>query len=262
MTVQCVNNSPSVALLLPDAAANPLLQRLAQQLRVPIISQLTDAGDVHLRVHKGKLQLVQGVGKTRRIAQLNFNQSRHRAAGPDPLLKAMGGAGRSVLDLTAGWGQDALHLARDGFKVCAIERHSSLVLMLQTAHQQIEDCVLHQRLQFVCADAAKDVPILLAEKQLLFSPFDVIYLDPMFPPKQRQSAAVKQPVVLLQALSGAYSDAEDLRLLKQARSLKAQRVVVKRPLKAAPIGCFAPSGTIKGKLVRFDIYTANLDNEA
>jgi 16S rRNA (guanine1516-N2)-methyltransferase len=80
---------------------------------------------------------------------------------------------------------------------------------------------------------------------------DVIYLDPMFPPKRRKSAAVRKELALLRRLAGDDPDAHEL--FEVARRCARQRVVVKRPDHAAPL---APNPTVSygGKLVRYDVY--------
>jgi 16S rRNA (guanine1516-N2)-methyltransferase len=80
---------------------------------------------------------------------------------------------------------------------------------------------------------------------------DVIYLDPMFPPKRRRSAAVSKELRLLRLLAGEDSDAHEL--FEVARRVARQRVVVKRPDHALPL---APRPTVSygGKLVRYDVY--------
>ena len=81
---------------------------------------------------------------------------------------------------------------------------------------------------------------------------EVIYLDPMFPPRTK-SAKVKKEMRLFHQLLGADPDAEAM--LPLARQVASRRVVVKRP-RLAPllhpdISCHH---SLKGKANRFDIY--------
>jgi 16S rRNA (guanine1516-N2)-methyltransferase len=83
---------------------------------------------------------------------------------------------------------------------------------------------------------------------------DVIYLDPMFPARDK-SASVKKDMALFQALLGAgesATDADDL--LVWALEQAVARVVVKRPAKAAELAGSKPSHVIAGKAVRYDVY--------
>ena len=79
----------------------------------------------------------------------------------------------------------------------------------------------------------------------------VVYLDPMFPPGRK--TAERKPMKVLRWLVGDDQDAE--RLLDAALSAARQRVVVKRPIKAAPLGSRRPTTTHKGKALRYDVYS-------
>ncbi|HSD97968.1 MAG TPA: class I SAM-dependent methyltransferase, partial [Sulfuricaulis sp.] len=80
---------------------------------------------------------------------------------------------------------------------------------------------------------------------------EVIYLDPMFPPKRKKSAAVKKEMRLLRDLVGDDPDAKEL--LEISRHVALDRVVVKRPDHAPPLAP-DPSMSLAGKLVRYDVY--------
>jgi len=80
---------------------------------------------------------------------------------------------------------------------------------------------------------------------------DAVYLDPMFPPKRKKSAAVNKEMRLLRELVGDDLDAPDL--LEVARGVARERVVVKRPDHAPPLAPY-PSMSFLGKLVRYDVY--------
>jgi 16S rRNA (guanine1516-N2)-methyltransferase len=81
---------------------------------------------------------------------------------------------------------------------------------------------------------------------------DVIYLDPMFPQRDK-SAAVKKEMALFQLLLAAEPDDSD-ELLAWALTRDVARVVVKRPLRAGTLGGIEPSHTIEGKAVRYDVH--------
>src|SRR5690606_256222 len=84
--------------------------------------------------------------------------------------------------------------------------------------------------------------------------FDVIYLDPMFAAHDSR-AQVKKELVWLRQLLGQGEAAEDARLLTLARGKARRRVVVKRAAKAPVLAGVAPTASLDGKAVRFDIYT-------
>lgn len=79
----------------------------------------------------------------------------------------------------------------------------------------------------------------------------VVYLDPMFPHKQK-SALVKKEMRVFQSLVGPDLDADGL--LEPARLLATKRVVVKRPDYAPPLANVATPNAVVTKGHRFDIY--------
>jgi 16S rRNA (guanine1516-N2)-methyltransferase len=80
---------------------------------------------------------------------------------------------------------------------------------------------------------------------------EVIYLDPMFPHKQK-SALVKKEMRVFQSLVGPDLDADAL--LPAALMMADKRVVVKRPAYAGWLNEQAPSMAIETKNNRFDVY--------
>ena len=93
---------------------------------------------------------------------------------------------------------------------------------------------------------------------------DICYLDPMFPPRTK-SALVKKNMNILHGLLETQSEEDaDQRLSQEAELLKAalgaarQKVVVKRPSQAPPLGGDLvdkkPSNVINGSINRWDIY--------
>ena len=82
-------------------------------------------------------------------------------------------------------------------------------------------------------------------------PPQVIYLDPMFPHRDK-TALVKKEMRLFRPLVGADQDAPAL--LAAALALASHRVVVKRPRKAPCIEGPKPSYALEGKSSRYDIY--------
>ena len=80
---------------------------------------------------------------------------------------------------------------------------------------------------------------------------DVVYLDPMFPHREK-SALVKKEMRVFQELVGADNDADDL--LDFAYPLASKRVVVKRPDYAEDLDGVKPHSVIETKKNRFDLY--------
>ncbi|CAM4046478.1 class I SAM-dependent methyltransferase [Pseudoalteromonas byunsanensis] len=168
------------------------------------------------------------------------------------IAKAVGlnkGATPHVLDATAGLGRDAFVLAALGCKVTLHERHPVVAALLydglQRAYQDIEiGSWMQQNMQMEFGSSHD----LLASTQL--QP-DVVYLDPMFPHREK-SALVKKEMRVFQDLVGADDDADNL--LEFAYQLATKRVVVKRPDYAPFLNDKTPSMQIKTKKNRFDVY--------
>jgi len=159
-----------------------------------------------------------------------------------------------VVDLTAGLGRDAFVLATLGCTVLAVERQPEVFQLLQDglrrALQDEETLVaLGSRLQLLQADALALLMEWPAGPLADFHP-DVLYLDPMHPPRKK-SALPRKEMRLFQSLVGADMDQEQL--LAAALATGVKRVVVKRPSSAPPLA-LGVSSCIPGKTTRFDVY--------
>jgi 16S rRNA (guanine1516-N2)-methyltransferase len=174
---------------------------------------------------------------------------RRRHGGAQMILKAIGGAGQKVLDMTAGLGRDAFILASLGCRVTSIEKspvlHALLIDGVKRAKENKDVAPILEKLEFCLGDAHE----WLNKKS--FS-YDVAYMDPMFPHKKK-SALPKKEMRLLQKLLGSPVDeSESKELLSQARNI-ARRVVVKRPLHASELEK-GVTVSFKGESTRFDVY--------
>ena len=168
----------------------------------------------------------------------------------EPLARAVGlkdKPGLSLIDGTAGWGSDAMLLAKLGAKVIALERSPIVAALLADGLRRAQSVYPGCDIQVQTIDTMEFCQ--QVEQHLELAP-SVIYLDPMFP-ERSNSALVKKPLQLLQALLGAASDANELLL---AALSVAERVVVKRPTWAEPL-MRTPNFSVPGGLVRFDVYT-------
>jgi 16S rRNA (guanine1516-N2)-methyltransferase len=150
-----------------------------------------------------------------------------------------------VIDATAGFGHDAFHLFHLGKRVIAIERSPVVAAMLADAIDRLVPSARSDSLQLICDDAR--------QRFAQCEPPDVVYLDPMFPDRQGRSALAGKELQMLRALVGNDEDADDL--LRVARSVALQRVVVKRPAWAGPLGS-EPDLEYRGRVVRYDAYLA------
>ena len=85
----------------------------------------------------------------------------------------------------------------------------------------------------------------------LLDPVDVIYLDPMFPARQK-SSLINKKLQLIQKLEPPCSEETDL--FDAALKVGPSRIIVKRPLKSECLAGREPSYTLKGKAIRYDCY--------
>ena len=153
-----------------------------------------------------------------------------------------------LVDATAGLGRDAALLARAGWQLILLERQPLLHAMLVDALRR--DPEMARSMQPLQVDS------LAWLQRRLHSDLprpEVVCLDPMFPEREK-SAAIKKDLAWLQQLCGSTREEDDAALLAAACELAGKRVVVKRPLRAPPLGGAAPSHALPGKTVRFDIY--------
>ncbi|RYZ94233.1 MAG: SAM-dependent methyltransferase [Moraxellaceae bacterium] len=175
------------------------------------------------------------------------------------IAKAVGvkaGVYPHVLDATAGLGKDAFVLATLGCKVQMLERSLIVHALLQDGLKRArefaaghDDDLLHvlENLELIAADSQNFLENIAEENRP-----HVIYLDPMFPDRNK-TADVKKEMRAFHSIVGKDEDADSL--LDKALAKALYRVVVKRPRKAPFIADRTPSYQLEGKSSRYDIYT-------
>ncbi len=181
--------------------------------------------------------------------------------GGQMIAKAVGiqaGIRPLVLDATAGLGRDAFVLAELGCTVMLIERQPVIAALLEDGLLRAKDdpevAGIVGQMHLLCGNAIDLMKSWSAE------PPQVIYLDPMFPHRDK-SALVKKEMRLFRPLVGDDDDAPAL--LQAALALATHRVVVKRSRKAPAITGEPPGYVLEGKSSRFDIYPKkSLKNKA
>ncbi|KNC12669.1 methyltransferase [Pantoea sp. RIT-PI-b] len=154
-----------------------------------------------------------------------------------------------VIDATAGLGRDAFVLAALGCRVRMLERHPVVAALLEDGLRRgYEDAEiggwLRDRLTLLHVVSQQ------ALSEITPAP-DVVYLDPMYPHRQK-SAMVKKEMRVFQSLVGPDQDADAL--LEPARRLAKKRIVVKRPDYAPPLAGVVTQDAVVTKSHRFDIY--------
>ncbi|MES2824400.1 MAG: class I SAM-dependent methyltransferase [Pseudomonadota bacterium] len=190
------------------------------------------------------------------------------------IAKAVGvkaGVYPRVLDATAGLGKDAFVLATLGCSIQMLERSPCVHALLESGLTRAREFAAYEdpelkhilaRMELLNTDS-HDYLTQIADDDRP----DVIYLDPMFPDRQK-TADVKKEMAAFHHLVGKDEDADSL--LEKALAKAQYRVVVKRPRKAPFIGATSsgakgsdgtepggkiPSYQLEGKSSRFDIYT-------
>ena len=184
---------------------------------------------------------------------------RQKGGGKNEMIaKATGlsiDANLNILDATCGLGSDAFILASIGGHITMIERVVEIHALVEDALMQAAEwgrlsdpklLEILNRMKLIKADAVTHMLSIKREKRP-----DVVYLDPMFPPRKK-SAKVKKEMNVLHNIVG--SDPDSHELLRAALNCARKRVVVKRPKSAMTLGCEKANYTFKGKSNRYDVY--------
>lgn len=202
------------------------LQQLGDQAPGPVRVDFVEGGAAHRRQFGG--------GSGQMIA---------KAVGIQPGIRPR------VLDATAGLGRDAFVLATLGCEMSLCERQPLIAALLEDGlargRQDPEVAFIVARMHLQQGDAIELM------RQWQGEPPQVIYLDPMFPHREK-SALVKKEMRLFRPFVGDDPDAASL--LTEALALASHRVVVKRPRKAPAIEGVKPGYSLEGKSSRYDIY--------
>ncbi|MCP4503618.1 MAG: class I SAM-dependent methyltransferase [Deltaproteobacteria bacterium] len=166
-----------------------------------------------------------------------------------------------ILDVTAGLGRDACTLAAMGCQVTALERSPVLAALW-------EDALERSELEFVSSLSFRRGEALDVLKNMSKLPKEerpqVVFLDPMFP-ERKKKAAVKKELRALKSLLVSEvlfgdPEVEGAALVQAAREVATERVVVKRPLRASPLGPVSFSRS--SKVLRIDVLLTPCDLDA
>lgn len=259
----------AIAILCNDPSSLTQAEALAQLLQVPLLrDQMPNTinnFDFVILIDDTKIALQQTGHKAPGpiLAQFTEGAVDHRrkfGGGKGQMIaKAVGikaGCYPHVLDATAGLGKDSFVLASLGCAVTMLERSPIVQILLGDGLARALDFArerdaelfsLLQKMILVTRDSREYLSALAADN---FP--DVIYLDPMFPERQK-NADVKKEMAAFHSVVGKDEDADALLPLALARVN--YRVVVKRPRKAPFLNNQTPSYQLEGKSSRYDIYT-------
>lgn len=258
------NNAPELAVACSPLGDGLAARALAEQLSLPFLGTVrprdvrdypvllfSDEHGLGLQVTgKGapgpvRAEFVTGKAGYRREHGGGTGQLIAKAVGLQKTRKPL-----HVLDATAGLGQDAFVLASLGCQVTLFERspiiHALLSDGLARAALNEQSAPLAARMVLQPGNSIE----WLAKAQQGCA--DVIYLDPMFPHRDK-SALAKKEMQVFRTVVGDDDDSPEL--LAAALAVATYRVVLKRPRKAEPVHGPAPTTRIEGKSSRYDIYS-------
>lgn len=235
---------------------------LSERLSIPLCYKITPSCSYYLVYTDNRRQLQQNpltASQAEKPISVDFlhNTSIHRRISSitlkDPLSKAVGaktGYRPSVLDATAGLGNDGVSLAFLGCQVVLVERSPIIYALLEDGFNRAKgnttfSYTVAPQISLIHGDSTS---VFLSET---ISP-DVVYLDPMYPDTNKKLRNKKE-MRLLRAVVGSDLDSSSLFLPSLEKSSK--RVVVKRPKGSDPLVAKpTPSFTVKMKSGRFDVY--------
>jgi len=257
---------PLVEVVVLDKQRLQAAQATATRLAAPLLDQLDTEADFQLVYEADRVYLQSSLIQSGPVyVDFVLGKSAHRrnfgGGIHQPLAKATAlnkHKNISIVDVTAGYGADAFVLASLGARLTLIERSPVLYTLLNEAiflatKNPATQEIAHN-MQAYCDDS-----ILYLEQLSVPDYPDIIYIDPMYPHKQK-SAAVKAKMQLLHHLIGPDIDSNKLLAIACQRAKK--RVVVKRPKTAEVISKQGLVGSVSSKNTRYDIYHTSVTDNA
>ncbi|STZ77472.1 class I SAM-dependent methyltransferase [Bergeriella denitrificans] len=179
-------------------------------------------------------------------------QYRRTKGGGELIAKAVNHtANPTVWDGTGGLGRDSFVLASLGLRVRVFEQNPAVACLLADGLRrgrllpEIAEVVGRMMLH------TGDTCTLMPQVAAAYGRPDVVYLDPMYPERQK-SAAVKKEMAYFHELVGVAQD--EAALLAAARATAKKRVAVKRPRLGEYLNGEKPAYQYTGKSTRFDVY--------
>ena len=174
----------------------------------------------------------------RRLEKNNIDRLLIRAFGKDIRNK-------NILDLTAGIAGDSLTPISMGAKISLIEKNPLIFFILKQNLIELERNI-NQKINYNLFN--QDAYSFLENSK---EKFDLIYLDPLFDKKANSKS--KKYMQLLQSLGDKINIEE---LLPLALKKSNERVILKRPenYKYSKEMKLKPNHSIKGKIIRYDIF--------
>jgi len=165
------------------------------------------------------------------------------------LVKTMRGIPKKslIVDATAGLGKDALVLSSLVDRLIVIEEVPWICALLEDGLNRSRDLIPNlSKVQVACSESNEYL------LNLKLKP-EAIYIDPMFEGTGKSKA--KKEVQFLRELTNQTNGEQLLEVaLKKAKN----RVVVKRHIKHKYLAGLKPTFSLKGRIIRYDVYSIKL----
>lgn len=244
-----------------DFEQNQQANILANNLQIPLIIQekqpdiKTDFyltfNNYYLILHPQDKNLGKGLFVDFVEGKMAFRR-KYGGGKQQPLARAFGlhkGEMPDIVDATAGLGKDAFVLANLGCQIQLIEFSKIIAALLENGLQRAQQDQeigkwITTRLSLICADSK------IFLRNLEKKP-TAIYLDPMYPVRQK-SALVKKEMRIFRQFLAENDTGEEL--LEISLNVAQKRVVVKRPMDAPFLADKKPNAQIMSENTRFDLY--------
>ena len=238
------NSFMKIAVTTACASMLDKAKELAKQLALPLVED--GSYSLLLVVTPERLELREGNVKRSRPISVDFSAPR---CGRQLIAKAVGikgGFRPRVLDTTAGLGVDAFALASLGCQVLMLERSPIVGALLADGLQRSQQTTI--QIALCVAEAVTYIKEIMVNKA---SRPDVIYLDPMYPSRQK-SAVGKKTMRILREIVGEDNDV--IEVFKLALQYATKRVVVKRLRTAPELGAVPDLKYSARGSCRYDVY--------
>jgi 16S rRNA (guanine1516-N2)-methyltransferase len=247
-------NTSSMSIYASDPELKQQAASLAERTGLPVVTWEPRQGTFLVVTRQGLGLCAADKRKKMRGLRVDFTTPawtrRLQRVRKEQLIQAMGRTTPEktwIIDTTGGLGRDSFLLAAAGFNLRIFERNPVLAALLADG---LKRAAQHKTMEITkrISLSSRDARHYLATSRPVA---DIIYLDPMFPPR-KNSAKVKKELQFIQQIVSNGEDYDELFSLALLNAKK--RVVVKRPQNGPWINSMRPSYSLQGKTIRFDIY--------